>query len=281
MRTRLCAGLATLCLLAPAAHAEDRPLVWAVSELHGLINLERTDTESRLTGVVGRLQERLLSTLPETEVRPVLMSVPRMQRELQARDNVCTGIFLRTPERERFLVFSRPYLVIPTPQIVMSQAGWERLGRPERLPLLRVTGNDQLEGIRVTNRSYGRYLDADLDRATNLVTEVASSTSAIRMLAGNRADYLIEYPTVISQTLGAEAERLRFVTISDTSPFLEASISCTPSAQGQAFIDAVDRQLHSLITDPDYQALIRQLAPAQLQPQLMQAYTRLVLEAEP
>ena len=112
MRTRLCAGLATLCLLAPAAHAEDRPLVWAVSELHGLINLEQSDAESRLTGVVGRLQERLLSTLPETEVRPVLMSVPRMQRELQARDNVCTGIFLRTPERERFLVFSRPYLVI-------------------------------------------------------------------------------------------------------------------------------------------------------------------------
>ena len=111
-----------------------------------------------------------------------------------------------------------------------------------------MTGNDQLEGIRVTNRSYGRYLDADLDRATNLVTEVASSTSAVRMLAGNRADYLIEYPTVISQTLGTEAERLRFVTISDTSPFLEASISCTPSAQGQAFIDAVDRP----VAQPDH-----------------------------
>ncbi|WP_157954411.1 transporter substrate-binding domain-containing protein [Saccharospirillum mangrovi] len=264
--------------LSPLAQAETR-IIWAVSELTGLIGLDETGAQPELSGLVGELQQQLLATLPQYDVQPVLMSVPRMQRELQTRDNVCTGIFLRTPEREAYLHYSQPYLLIPIPQIVMSRVGWERLGQPTQIPLQDLLSNDQLNGIRVPNRSYGNAIDNGLNQASNLTLNVTSSTNAIRMLAGGRADFLIEYPTVIAQTLGTASDQLHLVSIGNADPFLEGYVSCNQSALGEAFIADVNEQLRRLVSDPAYRAVNAQLAPSQLQPRLADAYQRRVIGA--
>lgn len=278
MRLLYRVGFMLMLSISTVALAETR-IIWAVSELNGLIGLDESGDQPELSGLIGQLQQHLLTALPQYDVQPVLMSVPRMQRELQRHNNVCTGIFLRTPERQAYLHYSQPYLLIPIPQVVMSQIGWERLGRPVKISLQSLLSNDDLDGIRVPNRSYGNAIDSAMSQATNLTLNVTSSTNAIRMLAGGRADFLIEYPTVIAQTLGAATDQLHLVSIGDADPFLEGYISCNQSELGAAFIEDVNEKLHQLITDPDYRAVNDQLAPSQLQSRLTDAYRHRVIDA--
>lgn len=271
-------GLALLLSFSTLARSET-PIVWAVGDLTGLIGLDESTQPAKLTGLIGQLQQQVLSSLPHYDFQLVLMTVPRMQRELQTHENVCTGIFLRTPEREQFLHYSHPYLLIPIPQVVMSQSGWEHLGRPSQISLQQLLNNDDLNGIRIPNRSYGNAIDTGMDQASNLTLSVTSPTNAIRMLAGGRADYLIEYPTVIAETLSDDADQLHFVSIGNADPFLEGYISCHQSELGAAVIADVNKQLRILTDDPAYQAINHQMAPSQLQPQLTEAYQRRVIDA--
>lgn len=258
--------------------AED--IVWAVTELEGVIDLDTHADPPRLTGFVGELQTYLLQHLPERyRITPVPMSVPRMLRELQAHDNVCTGILYSTPQRGAFVHFSRNYMAVPTPQAVMTEAAWQRLGQPERLLLATVVSHPQLRGLKVSNRSYGAYIDNQLDQANNLAPTVNSSANAMRMLAGGRADYLIEYPAVIEQTLGEDADQLHFIELEGFPAFLGIPIACSQSDLGAAFIAEVDARLRSLVSEPTYQAYNLEVAPRALRPGLADAYRRLVLDS--
>ena len=109
---------------------------------------------------------------------------------------------------------------------------------------------------------------------------VTGSANAIRMLAGGRADYLIEYPMVISELVGEQTDRLRFVPIINSPPFMNLAISCSQSEQGAAFIAAVNAQLPTLVLDPAYQALNLNAAPRQLRTELDEIYLQQVISAQ-
>ncbi|PTY35768.1 hypothetical protein BGP77_00090 [Saccharospirillum sp. MSK14-1] len=272
-----------LCLLlSPLTKAEsDQAIIWAATDLPGVYRLNTDATPAQLEGFIGDLQNYLFAHLADTfQLEPVAMLIPRIERELRARDNVCTGILLRTAEREQYLHFSLPYMVIPTPQIVMSSTGWAKLGQPERHSLEDLVNNPALVGLRVNHRAYGRLIDQYLDSATGPIINVTGSANAMRMLAGGRADYLIEYPMVISELLGEQADTLRFVTITHSPPFMNLAISCSQSEQGAAFIAAVNAQLPTLVRDPVYKALNLDAAPRQLQADLDDIYLQQVISVQ-
>ncbi|MFG1496048.1 transporter substrate-binding domain-containing protein [Saccharospirillum sp. HFRX-1] len=283
MKALFLAGFMGLFLLSPPSHADgSKTIIWAATELPGVFGLSAQQENPQLEGLVGAVQNYLLDGLPDDfSLQPVSMLIPRIEREMQSGDNVCTGILLRTAERERYLNFSRPYMVIPTPQVAMTANGWETLGRPQQIELSELLNHPELRGMRVNHRSYGGFIDQQLDAATNLNMTVTGSTNAMRMLAGGRADFLIEYPVVIAQLLADRADQLHFVTISGTAPFLNLAISCSQSELGSAFIAAVDARLPSLVQDPVYLQLNLELAPRQLRAELSEVYHRQVMSAEP
>lgn len=283
MKLLFLAGLTTLVLLAPPSRADrGTTIIWAATELPGVFGLSTEDNSAQLEGFIGAMQNYLFDQLPsDFDLQPVSMLIPRIEREMQTRHNVCTGILLHTPEREQYLHFSLPYMVIPTPQIVMTPGSWQRLGRPQQLDLSDLVSHPELRGMRVNHRSYGRYIDGQLDAATNLTMTITGSTNAIRMLAGGRADYLIEYPVVISQLLGERADQLHFVAIANTAPFMNLAISCSQSELGAAFIAAVNARLPTLVQDPAYQALNLDVVPRQLRAPLAEVYHRQVISAAP
>lgn len=283
MKLLFLAGLTTLVLLAPPSRADQgRTIIWAATELPGVFGLSTEDNNAQLEGFIGAVQNYLFDQLPsDFDLQPVSMLIPRIEREMQTRPNVCTGILLRTSEREQYLSFSLPYMVIPTPQIVMTPSSWERLGRPQQLDLSDLVSHPELRGMRVNHRSYGRYIDGQLDAATNLTMTITGSINAIRMLAGGRADYLIEYPVVIAQLLDERTDQLHFVAIAGTAPFMNLAISCSQSELGAAFIAAVNARLPTLVQDPTYQALNLDVVPKQLRAPLAEVYHRQVISVAP
>lgn len=257
-------------------------IIWAVGELPGVYQLDNPQSSPRLAGPIGELQNYLFAPLAEDfHIQPVSMLIPRMQRELQSNDNVCTGILYRNAEREAYLHFSQPYMIIPTPQITLTQRGWDLLGQPQALSLADLVKNPELQGLRVSNRTYGRYADSQLDSAATPPITVTGSLNAVRMLAGGRADYLIEYPIVVANTLGQRSDTLHFAAIERTPPFVEVGIACSKSDLGAAFIAAIDERLPALVGDPNYQALNLELAPTHMQPGLMQLYQQKISAPKP
>ncbi|WP_108126509.1 transporter substrate-binding domain-containing protein [Saccharospirillum mangrovi] len=260
-------------MLGPVRAEPPATIVLAMAELPGVYSVDTESDPPRLSGSIGELQNVLFDSLSDDfQLHPVAMLVPRLLRELQTHDNVCTGILFRTPERETYLYFSHPYIVIPTPQIALTEHGWNLLGRPDDLSLADLVQHPQLQGLRVADRSYGPYADAQLDAAVNPPIVVTGSSNAMRMLAGGRADFLIEYPVVIANTLGEKTDALRFVTIEHSAPFIDVAIACSRSELGAAFVAAVNERLTTLVNDPHYQALNLEVAPKQMQPGLAQLF---------
>jgi len=268
-------------LLSTLTRAEsDNTIIWAATDLPGVYGLNTQQDPPELEGFVGAVQNYLFDHLEEEfQLQPVAMRVPRIEREMRVRDNVCTGVLLRTTEREQFLRYSQPYIVIPTQQIVMTLSSWEKQGKPEQQNLEELLTLSDLVGLRVNQRSYGRFIDETLNQHEEHTMEVSGSANAIRMLAGERADYLIEYPAIISELLGEQTDQLRFVTIANTEPFINLAISCSQSELGARFIAAVNAQLPDIVRDPTYQALNLEVAPQQLRSQLSNIYLQQVVSA--
>lgn len=277
-------GLITAFLLTPLCSQAESPrtIVWAMAELPEVYRLNTEGETPRLEGLIGDLQNYLFASLSdEFDIHPVTMLTPRMLRELQTQDNVCSGILFRTPERESYLHFSHPYMVIPTPQIVLTQRSWDLLGQPEELSLIELAQHPQLLGLRVADRSYGANADTQLNSAVNPPIVVTGSTNAMRMLAGSRADYLIEYPIVVANTLGERADSLHFVAIEHSPPFVDVSIACSRSELGAAFVAAINQRLTTLVDDPIYQALNLNVAPTPMQSGLAQLYHQRIQAPHP
>lgn len=275
-------GLLLCFLVSPLTRADtDNTIIWAATSLPGVYGLNDQTDPPQLEGFIGVQQNYLFSQLDsEFQLQPIEMLVPRIERELRIRTNVCTGILLRTAEREAYLRFSQPYMVIPTQQLVMTMSAWERLGRPEQQDLAELLSRSDMVGLRVNQRAYGGYIDRQLANAAGPTMTVSGSANAVRMLAGNRADYLIEYPMVIAESLGEKADQLRLVTIANTEPFVGLTISCSQSELGARFIAAVNAQLPALVVDPAYRALNRDVVPRQLRDDFDKNYRLQVMPAQ-
>jgi uncharacterized protein (TIGR02285 family) len=159
----------------------------------------------------------------------------------------------RTPEREKFLYFSIPsFFTLPT-VLVIRRDRLEDFGGSRTVSLDRLLREGRVTIGREKNRSYGKTVDAVLDRYADrdnifLFEGAALSENFFQMLKLGRLDALISLPEEAiyqAEVLGIEDD-ITTLTIEENQQGYEAwlsSVGCSRTPWGRKIIDKINQVL--------------------------------------
>lgn len=204
-------------------------------------------------GYTDRIRWRLIAA-GLTEYRHVLRiaNVQRILADIKAKPNVCNTAFLRTPEREQFMVFAEPlHAQFPNGAVILKQ----RHGEIQRFITAEGTLAvdaliDQGKGTLATQsgRSYGVVLDglAEKARQQNRLVVLTSShpvESKLGLLKKRRAEAALLYPFELSFHLANTSEEAlyEFLPVEGNGTYTLNYLACSKSPLGEQVIAEANR----------------------------------------
>lgn len=233
-------------------------------------------------GVGDYAQGLAVANLPGYE--HVQQAVPpnyqRVEQEMKGRENVCFAGFLKTPERERFMTFSEPYLMMLPVQLFVP-AGREPLAHEKGgvdLRGLLDAGNFRL-GV-LGGRRYGATLDKVIDSyGEHGPVYRRYSKDQLRglinmLMAHDRAiDGVLAYPgeiTYLARQERSAPRPLRAYPLQGAPAAIFGYFACSRGRLGQAVIAGIDRTIAQI------RAEVAALYARDLPPPARAAYAALV-----
>jgi uncharacterized protein (TIGR02285 family) len=204
----------------------------------------------------------------------------RIEQAFKDHDDVCFAGFLKTPARERFMVFSDPYTLVMPAQLFVPP-GHAHLPMSEQevdLHTLLAAGDFRL-GV-LGGRRYGPAIDPVLDAyedSTPVYRRYAKDQLAglVNMMVSrdHSLDGLLATPGEIDylkRTTKAGAAQLQGYAIAGSPPFLFGYFACSRSVLGHAVIAGINRAL------PDIRAHVAQFYAQRLNSTVRDSYTKML-----
>lgn len=213
-----------------------------------------TDADGRAT---GRLVDLTRAIMARAGIRCRFVAVPSKRALLLLRQGAagCGVGWMRTPEREAFVVFSRP---------IHRDAPLVALMRPERaaqLPpgtsLAGLLSSGLVLGV-IDGFSYGHQVDRMIARA-NPARQVVTGevVRLMRMTIARRCDWLLADRREAQWQLGHDpdlARGLRMVDLADAPPGNLRHLMCSPDLAGE-MMERIDRAIVQTLGDHPAAAL--------------------------
>jgi len=210
-----------------------------------------------------RLVSFLESHWPDIEHVVVSANAARAVKMLAEGDTACVLAFAHTPEREQLAYFSDALLITP-PEVVVRRDHLHVLPRNAAgdVELPRLFADKSLRGAVVSGRSFGSYVDDQLERApaTGGLTRSPASdfgSNTLAMVALGRIDYSLvrELNMELEDShLGVATDALTSVPIEGASAAGYAGVACPRTPWGRAVIQRVG----ALLFTPEGIALLRE-----------------------
>lgn len=187
-------------VLADQLLTDEAPLIeWYMIDLPPIQN---ATGDRRGQGYTDLMRWRLIAEL--NDYRHVLRNsnVHRMLSDIKIKPNVCNTAFLKTPEREQFMVYATPLhaqfpngVVVLKARLAIEFDQYVQQGVLDVFALIEAGGRLAVQ----SGRSYGRTLDkavVEAEKRDQLVVITANRPveSKIGLLAANRVDVALLYP---------------------------------------------------------------------------------------
>jgi uncharacterized protein (TIGR02285 family) len=283
MRCRLyCLALLGILAFHPAGAtslAEGKPRVrWMTLDFPPLFMVSGPEH-----GVGDYAQGVAVSSLGEYD--HVLQAVPpnfqRIEQEIKTHDDVCFAGFLKTPERERFMAFSQPYvLMLPVQLYVPYQRPQPPVGAGGQVDLQALLEGKAFSLGILGGRRYGASVEAVIapfsdsqvvyrryskDQLSGLINMMGSHEYGL--------DGILAYASEINYQKAQAGEKsmaLRGYPLKGAPPFLFGYFACSASNLGRQVIARIDQAI------PGIRAQVAQLYANDLDPPARAAYARLI-----
>jgi uncharacterized protein (TIGR02285 family) len=179
----------------------------------------------------------------------------RILNNLENRKNVCSAALFKTPEREKFITYSKPMYLVLSNGIIFQRSSLTKL-RPYILEDNVISLEHLLQGDNAIlgvskNRSYGNKLNKIISNAQNkgAIYQRAGSNQLeglLQMLRLNRIDFLIGYfheLQFIARQQNMNSNELMFYPVAELkSPFILGYIGCSKSKLGLEMIAKINSQ---------------------------------------
>ena len=254
--TLSCQAIAVTCLLlaTPSRAADQADVVhWYVPEfppIHILVG------EQRGKGYGDAVLDAIEQSLPAFAHKRAEAATPRILEQLKREANACHPTILHTPEREAFVLFSKPTLwMLPNGAVIRAR------DLDALRPHLDAHGDLKLESVLAGGgtrlavnaaRSFGVHLDALLKRYPDRIVTVPAADrfgSRLMKLANQRDfDIILGYPGELryfaKQNKVPERD-FRFLSLAEESVLIPGRTGCAKTAQGERIIAAIDKALSS------------------------------------
>lgn len=212
------------------------------------------------TGILEQALPMLQQALPEYRHEVMETNMKRLLKTIEAGRFVCSNLLLKTPEREKFIAFSKPYILTHAYRIIVRAEDWQKFGRmTNQEGALSLAQLLETEGLRLgysEGRSYSPPVNAVLKKQATKQNSYKSTNSdlleaLLKMTARKRVDYTIGYPFEVTYLARQMNLKQAFVSyaIAESADTYVAHVGCPNNAWGRKVIEAVNPVLERLRTD--------------------------------
>lgn len=200
-------------------------------------------------GYTDLIRWRLIAGLPEYRHELRIANVQRILADIRSKPNVCNPAFLRTPEREAYMVFAEAlHAQFPNGAVVLRERSAEfapYVNADGSLAVGRLLDSPAGAIAVQSGRSYGVVLDGLLGEAqqrSRVVTLTSNRPveAKLGMLTHRRADLALLYPYELAHHLAgnsAEAARYDFLPVEGNGTYTLNHLACSASPLGRTVIE--------------------------------------------
>jgi len=196
--------------------------------------------------------------------------------------NVCTPYLFKTPEREKFLMFSKPAVIFPGYEIILHADTYAKLDYPESISLEALFKKHQFRLATNKIRAYGLILDPIIkkyDRKKLISRHPGSTTLVFRLLTKGRADFMLDFPNRIlywAHELGIDADDYISIPITEDYKNAVSYVACPKTPWGENVIKRVNVALDKHIPTQKYLSILQRWSPAYHQQEIEELHQELV-----
>jgi len=212
------------------------------------------------TGILEKALPMLQQALPEYRHEVAETNMKRLLKTIEMGRHACSNLLLKTPEREKFVVFSKPYILTHAYRIIVRAEDWGKFGRITNqdgaLSLARLL---ETEGLRLgysEGRSYSPPVNAVLKERANKKNSYSSASAdllraLLKMTARKRVDYTIGYPFEVTYLARQMDLKQAFVSypIAESAETYVAHVGCPNNEWGRKVIAAINPAIERLRVD--------------------------------
>ena len=230
------------------ASADAKPVIhWAKP---GFAPLFIYDGVEQNRGIGDQIFSEIQELMPEYSHVNLKLNYSRLFEELLKGSEVC-AILHHIPEREEFLVYSKPIIIYPTYQLYVSQKGLQRFkeqtqwsGGPIGFNHIMAKSRG-LKMLITPRQSYGVDRDEVLKRYgdnVEFVKNFAGKDAMVKMLAADRMDMTLSLPLLMNYRMERDEIRSELVKVqlADVGRYDKSHIGCADTPQGRSVIATID-----------------------------------------
>ncbi len=213
-----------------------------------------------------RLIDWISARLPDITHERVVANAKRSWMLIEQGDTVCHAGAVRSAAREKLAYFSNTWPMPPLQLIVRrDHAAAVPTDATGQVDLAALLADPRLRGVIVNGRSYGPALDGQLARHGKRLRHITSGdfgSNLMPMLLQGRADYVIEYPSLLYALAPGRPEvaGLTGLPIRGVNEPVISGVACPRTPWGQAAI----RRIDAVLGTPDGAAMLRDGLVAEL-----------------
>ncbi|WP_157826680.1 TIGR02285 family protein [Colwellia sp. 12G3] len=196
-------------------------------------------------GFINLTQEILIKTLTQYHHNTEQVTVGRFLHQLRLKENACVLGLYKTPEREKYILYSDNALMHRGLHVLISKKKAQHFKLTSPLDLAELLQKHNLSTIVIQGRSYGNMLDNILNKnLENVLSRSSQSNSQLyKMLALNRFDFLIDYPSTAAYAFKSKllkSDDYVLLKINGIPSYIESSVGCSKTEWGYRAISAIN-----------------------------------------
>lgn len=235
-------------------------------------------------GFGGDIMHLLMNQLTEYHHIPVNAPPVRIFKNIEHGEQYCAIGLVKTPDRERYMHFSRPCRVALPDVVIIRTSDRDRFNATHNISLRRLLQNRDLVMGNIRDASFGPEIDALIARFGKAAkTEQLSGTEAthglLKMLVSKRTDWFIWDPTsilIVAKKLNLTDQFLMFP-IREAKPSISVGyVACPKNEWGRKVIRRIDEVLRRETKTEQYLGYFTPWIPENLLPLFKQEFKRVM-----
>ncbi|WP_164078318.1 TIGR02285 family protein [Alteromonas facilis] len=210
-------------------------------------------------GFVDLMLTELMSKMPEYQHHQPFTTQSRALHDIEVGKQVCHPSLFKTPEREKFAVFSKPTLFSPANRLIVKPADIVALELPQVIDLDEILQQHQLTLGLVQGRSYGPYIDGIIKGyGDDNIVRISPEQSEVifRLLENGRIQSTVAYPFEVNyyhRYNMQEAHQKVALYIKGEPEFVMGRVACPNNEWGQKVVHRVNAVLSELVRTDAYE----------------------------
>lgn len=227
--------------------------IYSIGNAESIFNATEKTTEELVF-------QMIFEQLPEYDVVLEIASFDTAYNHIEASKNICIRNLIKTAERQKSLIFSKPQSFLLSPRLYFSPyVDAQIISKIMHLPFSEIFKHYPSLSIGFeSNRAYGTQLQKHFSQLedANVFTRIDSNGEnlMIAMLLKGRFDMLVEYPYVFdykAKIINPELS-VQHTSISDVAPLIFTHIACNKSDDSAKLIKKINAILASLYFQQQY-----------------------------